>query len=255
MTTGEGLIQNPHRSIRGYHWCGLTSSVVISERFFFRDSGSDLNVLCTEQQIEIPSHQMRQGLIKGGDKVGTRLIRSVGFTWPLQNPTGLCAYPIQCYWYMRKAVRQNAVASFPHHRSAESCSILCSALSVPPARALSPQRGQGHTALCAVLAEQHQSPSHWGHQPQRAEAGLCMFVLHAVLTCQACRVSLGTPPTLQHPEQSAALSPKCPRHMSVTSPLCSAHYRFYSFQWGRCAAWLRPINMLQDHYPIKFPLI
>lgn len=62
-------------------------------------------------------------------------------------------------------------------------------------------------------------------------------------------------PPLQHPEQSAALSPKCPRHMSVTSPLCSAHYRFYSFQWGRCTAWMRPINMLQDHYPIKFPLI
>lgn len=118
-----------------------------------------------------------------------------------------------------------------------------------------PQCGQGHTASCAVLAEQHKSPSHWGHQPQRADAGLWMFVLHAVVSCQACWVSLVTPPTLQHPEQSAALSPKCPRHMSVTSPLCAAHYRFYSFQWGWCAASLRPINMLQDHYPIKFPLI
>lgn len=84
----------------------------------------------------------------------------------------------------------------------------------------------------------------------------CLCSIHAVVSCQACLWQvLWHLPGLQHPEQSAALSPKRPRHMSLTSPLCSAHYRFYSFQWGWCAAWLRPINMLQDHYPIKFPLI
>lgn len=131
------------------------------------------------------------------------------------------------------------------------CSILCRALSVPQ-HGHCPLSVGRDTARCAVPAEQHKSLSHWGHPPHR---GLWMFVLHAVLSCQACWVSPVTPPSLQHPELSAALSPKCPRHMSVTSPLCSAHYRFYSFQWGQCAAWLRPINMLQDHYPIKFPLI
>lgn len=32
---GRAWSKNPHRSIRGYRWRGLTSSVVISERFFF----------------------------------------------------------------------------------------------------------------------------------------------------------------------------------------------------------------------------
>lgn len=89
---------------------------------------------------------------------------------------------------------------------------------------LSPQCGQGHTASCAVLTEQHKSPSHWGQQPHRADAGLWMFVLHAVVSCQAFWVSLVTPPTAAAPWAECSPEPQMPSaHVShipiVFSPL------------------------------------
>lgn len=42
-------------------WAHIISCYI--GKIFFQDSGSDLNVLCTEQQIGTPSHRMRQGQI------------------------------------------------------------------------------------------------------------------------------------------------------------------------------------------------
>lgn len=44
-----------------------------------------------------------------------------------------------------------------------------------------------------------QSLLHRGHRPRRADAGLWMFVLRAVQSCRACRVSPMTPFTAAAP--------------------------------------------------------
>lgn len=94
----------------------------------------------------------------------------------------------------------------------------------PPARALSPQCGQGHTASCAVLAEQHKSPSRWGHPREQMQGYGCLCSIHAVVSCQACRMSPVTPPRAAAPWAECSPEPQMPSaHVShipvVFSPL------------------------------------
>lgn len=110
---------------------------------------------------------------------------------------------------------------FPHCHFAASCSISCSALS--------PWRGQGPRRPHTVLAERHKAPGIKVAVPteQRQVWGCLCSVRRGHAG------PVGCPPwhlpLLQHPEQSAALSPKMPpAHVShvpiVFSPLQVLHF-------------------------------
>lgn len=119
---------------------------------------------------------------------------------------------------------------------------------------LSPQRGQGTGGLVCILTAWHGATvaSSLSLQSSLQVCGRRCPAWHGGAGAAGRPRDASRCVTLSSTQPSA---PKRPRGVSVTSPLCSARYRFYVFQRGRCTAYLRPIDMLQDHYPTKCPLI